>query len=98
MTTLETLRSYRIWRFAIFDFASSYAGAWGLGTLLNRYDLWFTRERLMWLIIPAGIVAHVGLKLDTPLNKMVLGPGSNILAQALVGIMIFKGLETKSSS
>ena len=46
----------------------------------------------MWLVVPAGVVAHMAVGIETPLNKMVVGPGSNVFAQAVVALMMYKGL------
>ena len=89
MNTIEKLRSHRIGPFAIFDFAASYTAAWYGAPYLKK---WITREQAMWLVIPAGIVGHIVIGKETPLNKMVLGPGTNILAQGVVAFMVFKGL------
>jgi hypothetical protein len=88
VTAIERLRSHRIGPFAIFDFAASYLAAWYGAPYLN-----ISRKRAMWLIIPLGILVHELIGLKTPLNKMVVGPGTNILAQAVVALMIFKGIK-----
>lgn len=102
MNTVEKLRSYRIGPFAIFDFTSSYLGAWYIAPYLDK---WLTREQVMWLVIPFGIVVHelVGKTISTsslwdeqsPLNKMILGPDTNLIAQMVVAVMLYKGIIAK---
>ena len=87
--SLEKLRSYRIGSFAIFDFASSFIGAWVVAPYLSK---WVTRTQVLWLVIPAGVAVHIVTGIKTPLNKMVIGPGSNVLAQAAIAVMVYKGL------
>ena len=89
MSVVTKLRSYRIGPFAIFDFASAYLGSWYVAPYLSK---WLTRTQVMWLAVPAGVVAHIVVGVETPLNKMVVGPRSNILAQAAIGLMLYKGL------
>ena len=88
MTTIEKLRSHRIGPFAVFDFVATYVAVW-----YGAPHLKLPRKRAMWLAIPAGIIVHELLGLKTPLNKMVVGPGTNILAQAVIAFMIFKGVK-----
>ena len=87
--SVTKLRSYRIGPFAIFDFASAYLGSWYVAPYLSK---WLTRTQVMWLAVPAGVVAHIAVGVETPLNKMVVGPGSNVFAQAVVALMVYKGL------
>jgi hypothetical protein len=85
--TITQLRSYRIGPFALFDFAASYAAAWYGAPYLK-----VSREKAMWLVIPAGIAVHELVGLKTPLNKMVVGPETNILAQLAIAGMVYKGV------
>lgn len=89
MSTIEKLRSYRIGPFAIFDFTMTYLAAWYAAPYLDWY---ISREQLMWLAVPIGIIVHKLIGQNTPLNRMVLGPDTNRLAQAMVLLMLFKGL------
>ena len=92
MNTIDKLRSYRIGPFAIFDFAASYAGVWMLAPYLKKYA---TREQLLWLTVPIGIVTHVVIGQRTPLNKMVLGPDYNLFVQIVVAYMLYRGFSIK---
>ena len=84
---IQKLRSYRIGQFAIFDFATAFAAAyWG------HHYLRMSRERALWLTIPAGIIVHKLMKIDTPLNRMVDGPDANPCVQMIVLLMVIQGL------
>lgn len=87
MTTLENLRSYRLGPFAIFDFASAYGAVYFLAPKLN-----INRKQALWLTLPAAIIIHKLTNQETPLNKMVLGPESNTLAQLILAGMLYQGL------
>jgi hypothetical protein len=89
MNTIEKLRSFRVGPFAVFDFAATYIAAWYLAP---RLDWYLRREQVMWLAVPTGIVIHKLFKIDTPLNRMVLGPETNRIAQVVVALMLVKGL------
>lgn len=89
MNTIEKLRSFRVGPFAVFDFAMSFLAAWYAAPYLDWY---VRREQLMWLVIPTALLVHKVLKINTPLNSMVFGPDTNRLAQAMVALMLFKGL------
>lgn len=90
MTTIENLRSYRLGPFAIFDFVATFAVVYSISLLSKNKVL---RQRLLWGAIPIGIAAHEIGGVRTPLNQMVLGPKSNLLIQAAVGLMLIKALE-----
>jgi hypothetical protein len=83
------LRKYRVGPFAIFDFSMSFLAAALVAPLVKNY---VSRERLLWGVIPLGVATHELFRLRTPLNKMVLGPDTNILAQLVVGLMLMKTL------
>lgn len=87
--SVADLRKYRIGPFAIFDFSMSFLAAVLLAPLVKNY---VSRERLLWGVIPLGVATHELFHIRTPLNKMVLGPGTNILAQLIVGLLVIKTL------
>jgi hypothetical protein len=90
MTTIENLRSYRLGPFAIFDFAATFLGMYLISLLAKNY---VAPRRLLWGAIPLGVITHEIVGARTPLNRLVLGPETNLLAQAVVGLMLVKALE-----
>jgi len=80
---LKTVRSVRIGPFAVFDFASSFAG---MALLAPKIGL--SREMGLWLALPAGVAAHAVFGIDTPFNQMVVGENPNRLAQAAVALCL----------
>jgi hypothetical protein len=90
MTAIETLRTYRIGPFAIFDFAATFVGMYLISLLTKNY---VSQRRLLWGALPLGVIAHEIVGVRTPLNRMVLGPETNLLTQAIVGLMLIKALE-----
>jgi len=84
---LENLRSVRIGRFAIFDFASAHAGMYWLAPHIGM-----GQERALWLTIPIGIATHHLLGIETPLNRMVLSDDPDRLAQLIAFGLLLRGL------
>jgi hypothetical protein len=85
MSLIKKLREPRIGPFAIFDFAASYTAAWFSAPYLKSY---VSREQLLYLTVPLGILVHAIFKIETPLNKMVMGPEGNTLARIIVLAML----------
>ena len=90
MSAVDNLRKYRLGPFAIFDFTATFVGMLIIGQLAKKY---VAPRRLLWGAIPLGIIVHELVGVRTPLNKMVLGPETNLLAQAVLGLMLVKTLE-----
>lgn len=84
---LKTLRSVRVGGFAVFDFATAFAGMYYLAPHIG-----IKPEKALWLTLPTGIISHVIFKVDTPLNQMVLGKDPNRLAQAIILLCLFKAI------
>jgi hypothetical protein len=94
MSLITALRKPRVGPFAIFDFAASYAGALLAAPYLGKY---ISRERLLYLVVPTGVLAHALFKIDTPLNRMLLTKSEgNTLARVVVGAMLIRALTLKS--
>jgi hypothetical protein len=84
---LETLRSVRVGRFAVFDFVTAHAGMYWLAPRIG-----ISHERALWLTIPIGIATHHLLGIETPLNRMVLGDKPSRLAQLIVAGLLLRAL------
>ncbi len=84
---LKALRSVRIGQFAVFDFATAFAGMYYLAPHLGM-----AHERALWLTLPVGIIAHELFQVKTPFNQMVLGEDPNRLAQAIILLCLFKSI------
>ena len=89
MTLIQTLRRPRIGPFAVFDFVTAFSGAYFLAPRLG-----VSRKRALWAAIPAGVLVHQLLGIETPLNRMVFGPGG-LAAKAAVGGLAYKALAMK---
>ena len=69
MTTIETLRSYKVGRFAIFDFFVSFLVMFLIGLYFGR------PKQFLAATLPLGIFTHLITGTQTPLTKMTIGPG-----------------------
>lgn len=86
---IQTLRGPKIGPFAVFDVTTALAGAWLVGPRLG-----LSREQALWAAVPFGVLVHELLGIDTPLNRMVSGPG-NLVAKAAVAGLAIKALTTR---
>ena len=93
MSFITKLRSYRIGPFAIFDFTMSYAGAWFAAPYLK-----VSREKALWLVLPIGVVLHKVIGKETPLNRLVIGPESSIIAKGVILAMAYKGITSSKET
>lgn len=68
MKYMETLRSFRIGKYAIFDFVASLSAGYAFGAYTGLINPYLSSL----LTIPLGIVVHSVLKINTPLNRAIL--------------------------
>ncbi len=89
------LRTFRIGPFAIFDFAISYLAVWIFAPFIIKLVSYIgfhpTRANLMWLVVPASILAHILVGTYTPLTKMFLNPSGDYIVKIIVLLMLYKG-------
>lgn len=84
---LKSLRSVRIGKFAVFDFATALGGMYFLAPYIH-----LDQKRALWLTVPVGVVTHHLLGINTPLNQMVLGDNPNRAAQLVVSLLLIQGI------
>ena len=87
MNILATLRTPRIGQFAIFDFAVSYGAALLAAPLVKSK---ISKERLLYLVLPAAILVHKLFKIDTPLTEMFFDFKKHWLLKAIVVGMVIE--------
>jgi hypothetical protein len=93
---IETLRSYRIGPFAIFDFAISYIIVFLIAPLLvkisKKLNFPITKTQWLWLVLPFSVLSHLMVGNITPLTEMFIEPNGNFLVKAIVLFMTYMGL------
>ena len=97
MLSLEYLRQFRIFNFAVFDFSLSYLGVLLLSPLLNKLaqklHLNLTTRHWLWLTLPASILIHLLFRIYTPLVKDIIDPTGHYLVKAILLGMTYMGLK-----
>ncbi len=96
MITLEYLRHFRIFEYAIFDIVVSYLGIYLLSGPLSKL---FLKMRLIipkiswiYLTLPIGIISHLLVGTITPMTRNFLDLNSNYLLKVVIFIMIYLGV------
>jgi hypothetical protein len=91
MSLIKTLRSYKLFGFAVIDFIGTFIGAYIISELLySKYNI--PKHRAYYLIIPFGVFAHIIFNQKTPLNNMIFNPKSDYLVKLIMLVLIYKGL------
>ena len=93
MITVEFLRHYRIFGYAIFDLSISFLGIGILSPILSRIFLFFRiiipKKNWLFLTLPIGIIAHILTGNHTLMTKNFIDPYANyILKILIVGLFI----------
>ena len=96
MFTLEFLRSYKIFGFAIFDLTVSLLGISFLSPLLSKLFLLIRLDipRSSWLYftLPIGILAHMLTRNCTPMTQAILDPSGHYFLKVFLLILIILGI------
>ena len=77
---MEQLRSYRIYGYAIFDFAATYAGAY----LIAKYKKWNVVVTFLYLIL-LSIIVHKLINKKTKLTDDLFEKHDSI---AIIGVLL----------
>jgi hypothetical protein len=94
MITIEFLRQFRIYEYALFDIAVSFLGIFLLAPLLSKIFLKFGLEvpKISWifLTLPLGILVHLLVGSFTPMTRNFIDPqGHYILKLLILSSLIF---------
>lgn len=97
MITIEYLRSFRIFGFALFDFAASYLVVFLLAPLLTKLTGLFgwhpTRLQWLYLVLPLSVIFHLIFRQTTPLTELALNPRDGYILKIILLIMLYLGLK-----
>jgi len=97
MITLEYLRHFRLFGYAIFDFAASYLGILLLSPLLTKlakhFHLNLTTKHWLYLTFPIGVFFHILFQTQTAFGKALLDPTGHYLEKILILLMLYFGLK-----
>ncbi|MFH1608787.1 MAG: hypothetical protein ABH951_02085 [Patescibacteria group bacterium] len=95
MTTLEYLRHFRVFEFAIFDLTVSFLGMYLLAPLLSKLFLKINIKipKLNWLFftLPIAIITHVLVGKITPMTEQFLDLHSHFILKIIIIGLFFLG-------
>ncbi len=102
MTTLEFLRSFHFFGYAIFDLSLSFIGVYllsgSLSKLFLKINIEIPKMNWVYLTLPIGILVHVLVGTYTPMVKDFLDMNSHyILKIIIIGFLILgiRGIRRK---
>ena len=97
MSTIEFLRQFRIFDYAIFDLAVSFLGIYLLAPLLSKLLLKIRLDipKINWvfLTLPIGILTHILVGNITPMTKDLLNIHDHYILKIIMLILLFFGIK-----
>lgn len=95
--TIEYLRSFRIFEYAIFDLTVSFLGIFLLSPLLTRLFRLFHLEipllSWMYLTLPIGILTHIIINNHTKMTQNFLDLNGHYILKIFILSLFFLGLK-----
>jgi len=88
MQLIETLRQFKIWKFAVVDFVVSFFGFWLLWKYVPFIKSRLTLSQVMYAVIPISVIVHLLTGQMTPLTTMIIHP-VKLVDYIAIGICIF---------
>ncbi|MDQ7010041.1 MAG: hypothetical protein Q9M94_07160 [Candidatus Gracilibacteria bacterium] len=97
METLDLLREFKVFDYAIFDLIVSFGGIYLLAPRLSKLFLKIKIDipRKSWLLLtlPIGIIFHLIFGNITPMTRDLINPNDFYLLKILMLILIFFGFK-----
>ena len=94
--TIEYLREFKLFNYAIFDFAVSFLGIYLLAPLLSKifsiFGLKISRKSWMYLTLPVSILVHMLVGNITPMTKDFFDLGGHYILKVIILSLLFFGL------
>jgi hypothetical protein len=88
MNTIETLRSFRVGGYAVFDFGVSFLVMALLGPLLSnlikRFGIMVPVKNWIFLTLPLSIVIHLLVGNHTLMTKNIIDPNGHFILKAII--------------
>ncbi len=95
--TIEYLRSFKFFDFALFDFTLSFIGVYFLAPLLSKLflklRLQISRKSWLLLTVPLSIPIHMLVGTYTPLVESFLNPQGGYVVKAVVIFLTYLGIK-----
>ena len=97
MTTLEYLRHFHLFSYAIFDLGLSFIGMYlisgFLSKLFKKIHIIIPKINWVYLTLPIGILVHIIVGTYTPMVKDFLNINSHYILKIVILIFLFLGLK-----
>ena len=94
--SIESLRIYKIWSYAIFDMAVSFLGIYllapWLSLLMRKLGLNVPKQNWLYLTLPLSILIHWAFGTMTPMTRNFFDLQSNYLLKILILGLLILGL------
>lgn len=94
--TIESLRQYKIFGYAVFDLTVSFLGVYLLAPLLSRFfglfKIEIPKQNWLYLTLPLSILVHIAVGNFTPMTKNILNLQGNYVLKILVFGLLLLGL------
>ena len=97
MISIEYLRQFRVFEYAIFDFAAAFLGVYLLAPLLSKLFLKLRidipKTSWIYLTMPIAIISHVLVGNITPLTRDFINTGDHYTLKIVIIILLILGLK-----
>lgn len=94
--SIEYLRSFRVYGYAIFDIAISFIGVYLLGpllsSLLQKVRIRVPVKNWLFLTLPLGLIFHLIFQQNTRMTVNLLDPHAHYLLKVFFLILLILGL------
>ena len=95
MPSIEYLRSFKVFEYAIFDFALSFLGVYLLSPilswLLTKINVKISKKSWLLLTIPISIPIHYLVGTITPLTEQFLNPNGDFIVKIVIVVLTYLG-------
>lgn len=96
MITLEYLRHFHLFNYAIFDLSLSFVGMYLISSILSKFfrkiHIIIPKINWVYLTLPIGIIIHIIVGTYTPMVKDFLSINSHYILKIVVIIFLILGL------
>ncbi len=96
MISIEFLRQFRIFEFAVFDLALAFLGVLMLSPLLSwifkKCGIHIPKRNWIFLTLPMSIVIHIAVGHITPLTRNFIDLGGHYFLKILIICLIILGM------
>ena len=96
MITLEYIRHFRIFEYAIFDLAVAFLGMYLLSPLLlklfKKININIPKINWIFLTLPIGIIVHLLVGQITPMTKYFLDIHSHYVLKIIILLLFILGI------